>query len=151
MVSQDIFTRLFQILRKMATPSLSSPAVHGSCRDRCMVPFIHSCIRGVHGGLIWSPEGCKACHKGFMGASCRPMRVPRGAMVHGNLMWGMGGGVHGRPMGDHDGAMGCHGAPQIPATPKTFIFLRLYKVFAHPWGIHGGIHTGPWGSQRGPK
>ena len=47
--------------------------------------------------------------------------------------------------------MGGHGAPQIPATPKTLIFLRFYKVFARAWGIHRGTHTGPWGSQRGPK
>ena len=47
--------------------------------------------------------------------------------------------------------MGGHGAPQISATPETLIFLRFYKVFAHAWGIHGGTHTGPWDSRRGPK
>ena len=90
-----------------------------------------------------------------MGASRRPTRVPWGAM---RGPWEPHAGpwaVHGRHMGAHDGAIGepweAMGLPQIPATPKTLIFLRFYKVFAHAWGIHGETHTGPWGSPRGPK
>ena len=86
------------------------------------ISFIHSCIRGVHGGLLWSPEECKARHKGFMGASCRPMRVPWGAMRGPWEPHAGPWGVHGRHMGDHDGAIGvpweATGLPQFLQRPE---------------------------------
>ena len=75
--------------------------------------------------------------EGSMGTSCGAMGGPWEA--------------HGGPWWSNRGAIGRHEAPQIPAMPKTLIFLRFYKVFAHAWGIHGETHTGPWGSPRGPK
>ena len=64
------------------------------------------------------------------------------------------------------GRQGKPWGPQVPDTPKTLVFLRLYKVLAPvkgsmggsagtmkiPWGGHWGprgAHVGPWGIHGG--